>query len=78
MVKMAYLRRVSSVRNWSFRTQVDLYPVDSSIKLSWELIYFKLIWEGWGGGLFNLEKTMVSVLHKELKFKVEKLMYKKC
>ena len=38
---------------------------------------------GWGlnrngGGLFNLEKTMVSVLHKELKFKVEKLMYKKC
>ena len=64
--------------NRSFRTQVDLYPVDSSIKLSWELIYFKLIWGGWGGGLFNLEKTMVSVLHKELKFKVEKLMYKKC
>ena len=72
--------------NRSFRTQVNLYPVDSSIKLSWELIYFKLIWGGWGGGLnrngggglFNLEKTMVSVLHKELKFKVEKLMYKNC
>ena len=73
--------------NRSFRTQVNLYPVDSYIKLSWELIYFKLIWGGWGGslieiggegGLFNLEKTMVSVLHKELKFKVEKLMYKKC
>ena len=25
-----------------------------------------------GGGLFNLEKTMASVLHKELEFKVEK------
>ena len=30
-----------------------------------------------GGGLFNLEKTMVSVLHKELEYKVEKLKYKK-
>ena len=30
-----------------------------------------------GGGLFNLEKTMVSVLHKELECKVEKLKYKK-
>ena len=29
-----------------------------------------LIWEG---GLFNLEKTMVSVLHKELEYKVEEL-----
>ena len=26
-----------------------------------------------GGGLFNLEKTMVSVLHKELEYKVDKL-----
>ena len=25
------------------------------------------------GGLFNLEKMMVSVLHKELEYKVEKL-----
>ena len=25
------------------------------------------------GDLFNLEKTMVSVLHKELEYKVEKL-----
>ena len=33
-----------------------------------------LIWEG---GLFNLEKMMVSVLHKELECKVEKLKYKK-
>ena len=30
-----------------------------------------------GGGLFNLETTMVSVLHKELEYKVEKLKYKK-
>ena len=28
-------------------------------------------------GLFNLEKTMVSVLNKELEYKVEKLKYKK-
>ena len=32
---------------------------------------------GRGGGLFNLEKTMVSVLHKELQYKVEKLKYKR-
>ena len=30
-----------------------------------------------GGGLFNLEKTMVSVLHKELEYKVKKLENKK-
>ena len=29
------------------------------------------------GGLFNLQTTMVSVLHKELEYKVEKLKYKK-
>ena len=29
------------------------------------------------GGLFNLEKTMVSVLRRELEYKVEKLNYKK-
>ena len=28
-------------------------------------------------GLFNLGKTLVSVLHKELEYKVEKLKYKK-
>ena len=28
-------------------------------------------------GLFNLEETMVSVLHEELENKVEKLKYKK-
>ena len=35
-----------------------------------------LIWEG-GGELFNLEKTVVSVLHKDLEYKVDKLKYKK-
>ena len=29
------------------------------------------------GGLFNLEKTIVSVLHKQLECKVEKLKYTK-
>ena len=29
------------------------------------------------GGLFNLEKTTVLVLHKELEYKVEKLKYEK-
>ena len=28
------------------------------------------------GGLFNFETTMVSVLHEELEYKVEKLKYK--
>ena len=32
---------------------------------------------GGGRGLFNLETTMVSVLHKELECKEEKLKYKK-
>ena len=60
----------------------------SSIKPPRGLIYFKPIWGGWGGligmgaylrggGLFNLETTMVSVLYKELENKVEKLKYKK-
>ena len=30
-----------------------------------------------GGGLFHLERMMVSVLHKELEYKVEKVKYKK-
>ena len=36
-----------------------------------------LIVGSWGkGGLFNLDTMMVSVLHKELEYKVEKLKYK--
>ena len=49
----------------------------SSINSPGGLIYFKPIWGGGGGGLFNLETTMVSVLYKELENKVEKLKYKK-
>ena len=30
-----------------------------------------------GGSIFHLETTMVSVLHKELEYKVEKLKYKR-
>ena len=30
-----------------------------------------------GGGLFNLEKAMALVLHKELGYRVKKLMHKK-
>ena len=30
-----------------------------------------------GGHIFNLEKRMVSVVHKNLEYKVEKLKYKK-
>ena len=36
------------------------------------------LFEGRGGkGLFNLEMTIVSVLHKEVEYKVEKLKNKK-
>ena len=36
----------------------------------------RLIWEG-EGGLINLEKKLVSILHKELEYKVEKFKNKK-
>ena len=56
----------------------------SSIKPPGALIYFKSIWGAGGGDLIDylrggayLETTMVSVLHKELENKVEKLKYKK-
>ena len=44
----------------------------------WEAYLFHAhLRAGGGGGLFNLEKMMVSVLHKELEYKVENLKYKK-
>ena len=59
----------------------------SSIKPRWGFIYFPSPVKGGAliemgrwferRGWFNLETTMVSVLHKELDFKVEKLNYKK-
>ena len=36
-----------------------------------------IIGTGGRGGLFNLAKTIVSVVHKELEYKEEKLKYKK-
>ena len=66
------------------------YYRKSFIKPPEELIYFKPIWgrggvlnrDGGaylrgGGGLFNLETAMVSVLQKGLEYKVERLKYKK-
>ena len=41
-------------------------------------IFISSSFEGGGGGeegsLFNLKATMISVLHKELEYKVEKLL----
>ena len=56
-----------------------VYYHKSSIKPPGGLIYFE---PSWGvhferGGGVNLETMMVSVLHKELEYKVEKLTYKK-
>ena len=50
-----------------------------SIKPPRGLIYFKHIWGGliWEGAFFNLTKTIVSVLKKELDFKGERLKYNK-
>ena len=40
-------------------------------------IFISSPFEGGGGDLFNLETTMVSVLHKGLEYIVEKLKDKK-
>ena len=39
--------------------------------------FFEMLKGGGGGGSINLEKTMVSALHRELQNQVEKLKYKK-
>ena len=67
------------------------YYRNSFIKPPKRLIYFKApIWRGGGGGvelieagglferggLFNVERTTVSFLHKEVEYGVEKLKYK--
>ena len=70
------ISRMKDVKN-----EEDLTYRKSSITPPRGLIYFKPIWGGGGlietGGLFNLEKTVVSVLHKELEYKVEELKNKK-
>ena len=60
------------IRDWKYHK--------SSFKPPGGIIYFKPIWGRClieTGGLFNWEKKMVSVLHKDLEYKVEKLKYKK-
>ena len=46
-------------------------PFERGLNRDWRLF------ERRGGGLFNLEKMIVSVLHKGLEYKVEKVRYKK-
>ena len=70
---------VNNIRWMSLRfaryNEVLFQTVNPLLSPGGELIYFKPIWKG--GGLFNLETTMVSILHKELEYTVEKLKYKK-
>ena len=55
---------------------LNKFVVVVAIKPPRWVIYFNPIWGWWGGGLFNVKTTMVSVLRKELEYKVEKLKYK--
>ena len=67
-------------------TSLENFYCKSSIKPPGGLIYFKPIWGGgglnrdgeliWERDLSSLETTMVSVLQKELVYRVEKLKYK--
>ena len=62
----------------------EVYHRKSYIKPRGVRVYLFQAHLGGGGGAYlirrslcNLETTMVSVLHKELEYKVEKLKYKK-
>ena len=63
--------------------KMNIWYRKSSIKSPGTYLGSRSIWKGGGGvsietgGLFNSEKMMVSVIHKELEYKVEKLKYKK-
>ena len=60
--------------------QIDINTLLILYKAPRGLIYFKHIWAGGlieRGSLFTLAKMIVSVLHKELEYKVEKLKYEK-
>ena len=60
-------------RKWS--TYLYVFRKSNSFTIN-PLLTGGLFREG-GGGLYNLETTMVSVLHKELEYEVEKPKYKK-
>ena len=49
----------------------------SSIKPPRSLFITNTFEGGGGGGLINLAKSMVSVLHEKTKYEMEKLNYKK-
>ena len=92
-VKYAFSRRSSAVtakkctKKSVLRVQSCWFAYRKCFIKPGGLVYFIFIWGGWGlletAGLFqrecsfNLEKTVVSVLHKELEYKVENLKYKK-
>ena len=58
------------------RLWIDLEYHETNIKEPLGGLFISRPFEG-GRGFFHLEKTMVSVLHKELEYKVENLKYKK-
>ena len=59
------------------------YLFQTHLRGGWGLIEMKGLFDGGRGGglggegLFNLTKTIVSVVHKDLEYKVENLKYKK-
>ena len=67
-------------RKYSVKPPRGLF-ISNTFEEGWGLIEMEgLFDEGWGGGgggggLFNLTKTIVSVLHKDLEYKVENLKY---
>ena len=71
-LKFARYKEVSLYRGFFSNRKSSIKPPPGG------LIYFKLIWvEGEGLNIFDFETTMVSLLQKELEYKVEKLKYMK-
>ena len=72
---------VPSILHQAFAVfQIDINTLLILYKAPRGLIYFKHISAGGlieRGSLFTLAKMMVSVLHKELEYKMEKLKYEK-
>ena len=69
--------RWSSVSNEDDGNKKGEKSHKSSIKFPPEGGLISNTFVGGGGGLFNLATTTVSVLHKELECRVEKLKYEK-